>query len=135
MTDETQEAPADAPQPDPTPAKPARVFPRTRFPKLPVLDAKQLAKLSPQMRAKYHAEKKHEDDWGHLAPNLAAKLRGVEPSTLSPNAVELHAKSKQTDPVHFAAAKAFHKWAIGQEMTPAEYDAAVEAVLSHKHGV
>jgi hypothetical protein len=49
-------------------------------------------------------------------------------------AVESHARVRKTDPVHFAAARAYHKWPLGKEMTLDEFDAAVEHVLGERHG-
>lgn len=96
----------------------------------PLTDA-QLAKLQPHERTTYAAEQKHQETWGHLPPQLQPALRGME---LPTNAVEVHARAKKTNPVHFAAARAYHRWAIGQEMTAEEYDAALEQVLNERHG-
>lgn len=142
-TEDTQQVPVDpalvaqtkAPA-EPVAAKPARVFTRTRFPKLPVLtdaDFKK-RKMRPQDVAAYKAAKKHEDDWGHLPPQVQEKLQGVDPKDVSDNAVEKHAKTRATDPVHFAAAKAFHRWGMHQELSLEAYDAAIEATLNEKHG-
>lgn len=116
----------------PAPPKPPRQFARTRFPKLPALTEKELLTLAPQERAAYLADKQHQDLWGHLPPQVGQHLRGV--LQLAPNAVENHAKRADTDPVHFAAARAYHKWAMGQEMSAEDYDAAIEKVLSEGHG-
>jgi hypothetical protein len=70
--------------------------------------------------------------WGHLPPQLHAELVGVK--ELPENAVENHAKVLKTDPVHFAAAKAYHQWGIGKEMEVEEYSAAVKQVLAERHG-
>jgi hypothetical protein len=135
MTDENENTPVAVPPEPAAPAAPARVFARTVFRKLPTLTEKQMSKLAPQLRAQYLTEKKHEDDWGHLPPNLSKHLRGMDPKNISDSAVEKHAKTTETDPAHFAAAKAYFKWGIGQEMPLEKYQAAIEEVLSHKHGV
>lgn len=109
-----------------------RPFARTRFPKLPALTEKQIAALPPVARAGYLSQKKHEDSWGHLPPNVHGHLRGIE--QLAPNAVENHARTRKTDPVHFAAARAYFKWPLGKEMTLEEFDAAVDEALNHPHG-
>lgn len=124
--------------PTPTQAKPARQFAPTRFPKLPVLTDAELKKLTPQGRTSYLAAKKHEDDWGHLPPQISSKLVGTSAEVVNmnygANAVELIAKRRGTDPVHFAAAKAYFKWPMHAQMSEDAYDAAVEEVLSHRHG-
>ena len=109
-----------------------RSTPRIRFPRLPALAEPALAAMAPHRRAAYLAEKAHQDDWGHLPPQVAHLLRGV---TLPPLAVEHHARAAGTDPVHFAAARAFHRWALGQEMSREQYDAAVARVLSESFGL
>lgn len=48
--------------------------------------------------------------------------------------VEQHAKDCKMTPFYWAACKAFHKWAIGQEMPESEFKAAVERVLSEPYG-
>jgi len=35
---------------------------------------------------------------------------------------------------HFAAARAYHRWPIGAELTRAEFDAAVAAAMTHPMG-
>lgn len=107
-------------------------FAPTKFPKLPKLNEAQVAKLNPSTRAAYIEEKKHEEKWGHLPPQVHLHLRGVD--SLPENAVENHARELKTDPVHFAAARAFHKWGIGQEMELEDFEAAVEQVVSEGHG-
>lgn len=114
------------------PPPPARSTPPTRFPRLPILGERELAAMSPAPRAAYHAEKAHQDAWGHLPPQVSAHLRGV---SLPPQAVENHAKDAKTDPVHFAAARAFYRWPLGLEMSREQYDAAVARVLSEPHGL
>jgi len=96
-----------------------------------VLGAAELARLAPHQRAAHESEVAHHGKWGHLPPQVSEHLRGVE---LPPQAVENHARAAGTDPVHFAAARAFHRWALGQEMSRAQYDAAVARVLSEAHG-
>lgn len=96
------------------------------------LSDKQLEKLSPQQRAAYIAQREHQKRWGHLPPQVQRALQGV--MELAENAVENHAKAQGTDPVHFAAARAFHRWPIGQEMSSEEYVAAIEQTLQHRHG-
>lgn len=96
------------------------------------LTDRQLAKLGPQERAAYDAQQKHHKLWGHLPPQRQQALRGVE--SLSERAVEVHARELKTDPVHFAAAAAYHRWPVGQEMSVEEYEAAVAQVLSERHG-
>lgn len=109
-----------------------QAFAPTRFPKLVELTEAQVSKLSPVERAEYLDEKTHQDLWGHLPPQHHVALRGVP--SLPDDAVENHARTMGTDPVHFAATKAFFKWGIGQEMSVEEYDAAIEHVLGHGHG-
>jgi hypothetical protein len=108
------------------------VTPATRFPRLPALGERDLASMAPAPRAAYQAEKAHQDVWGHLPPQVSFHLRGV---TLPPLAVEHHARDAKTDPVHFAATRAYYRWALGQEMSREEYDAAVARVLSEPHGL
>jgi hypothetical protein len=107
-------------------------FVPTCFQKLPALSDKEQAKLSPVDRMAYRSAKAHEDAWGHLPPNVSAKLRGV--AQLAPNAVENHAKAQKTDPVHFAAARAALKWPLGKEMSAEDFSAAIEQVCSAAHG-
>lgn len=99
---------------------------------LAALTDRQLAKLSPTERATYDTQRKHQQLWGHLPPQRAQALRGIE--SLSELAVEVHARELKTDPVHFAAAAAYHRWPVGQEMSVEEYEAAVAQVLSERHG-
>jgi len=99
---------------------------------LATLSDRQLAKLGPQERAAYDALKKHHELWGHLPPQRQQGLRGIE--TLSENAVEVHARKLKTNPVHFAAAAAYHRWPIGQEMSVEEYEAALAQTLGERHG-
>lgn len=122
---------SSAPRP-PSPPLPARSTPPTRFLRLPVLGERELAAMSPAPRAAYHAEKAHQDAWGHLPPQVSVHLRGV---SLPPQAVENHAKDAKTDPVHFAAARAFYRWPLGLEMSREQYDAAVARVMSEPHGL
>ncbi len=48
--------------------------------------------------------------------------------------VEQHAKEQKTADWLFAAAKAYHRWAIGAEMTLDEYKAALAKVLAEPYG-
>lgn len=114
-----------------TPLAKPRVTPPTRFPRLPALGERELAAMAPHRRAAFTAEKAHQDAWGHLPPQVSQHLRSVE---LPPQAVEHHAREAKTDPVHFAAARAYYRWALGQEMSREQYDAAVAHVLSEPHG-
>lgn len=112
-------------------------FAPTVFRKLKAFEAlpkKVRETMTPAQALAYKAELKHQDDWGHLPPQVHAQLRGVDPAKVSDDAVEKHAKTRGTDPVHFAAAKAFHRWPMHAEMTVEAYDAALEQVLSEKHG-
>jgi hypothetical protein len=119
------------PSPVTAPPEP-RATPPTRFPRLRALGERELAGMAPAARASYLAEKAHQDAWGHLPPQISVHLRGVE---LPPLAVEHHARDAKTDPVHFAATKAYYRWALGQEMSREKYAAAVAHVLSEPHGL
>ena len=59
-----------------------------------------------------------------------------EPATASSGRkpVEEHAKAKNTPAWLFAGAKAGEGWALGRELTEAEYDAAIERAGSHRLG-
>lgn len=48
--------------------------------------------------------------------------------------VEEHAMACGMKPFFWAACKAFHRWAIGQEMSESEFKAAVSRVLSEPYG-
>lgn len=48
--------------------------------------------------------------------------------------IEEHAADRKTPDWLFASTKAFHGWAIGKEVSAADYDAAVEAATNCKTG-
>jgi hypothetical protein len=96
------------------------------------LSERQLKQLAPNERASYLATQKHLERWGHLPPQHQVALRGIE--EMPEDAVENHARTLKTDPVHFAAAKAYHRWAIGQEMSAEEYAAAVSQAIGERNG-
>lgn len=96
------------------------------------LTDKALSKLTPQQRAAYDARRAHHERWGHLPVQLQSSLAGVR--ALANDAVENHARTLNTDPVHFAAVRAFYRWPIGQEMDVDQYAKAVEHVLTQRHG-
>jgi len=130
---EASESKAEATKPKPAP----RQFAPTVFRKLKPfeqLTKRQQETMSAKQAAEYKAEVKHQQDWGHLPPQVHELLRGVDPVQLSSSAVELLAKVRGTDPCHFAAAKAFHKWPMHAEMSLEAYDEAIERVLSERHG-
>lgn len=99
---------------------------------LPNLTERQIAAMSPRARTQYLAARKHQELWGHLPLAHQQLLVGME--SLSEDAVENHARERKTDPVHFAATRAYFRWPIGMEMSLKEYDAAVELVLRQSHG-
>lgn len=98
----------------------------------PPLNDRQLAALPPAQRTAYLAQQKRQQLWGHLPPQRQQALSGIE--ELPENAVENHARELKTDPVHFAAAAAYHHWPLGQEMSAEEYTDAVAQAVGERHG-
>lgn len=48
--------------------------------------------------------------------------------------VEDHAKDQGVDAFAFAAAKQFHRWPIGAEMSLEQFNEKLAEVLAHRHG-
>ena len=54
--------------------------------------------------------------------------------TKSPATVEEHAKAAGTPAWLFAAARAYHRWAIGAELSAEEFQKAITTTLAEPYG-